>query len=314
MEAFLVEEEIGMEVADVDTHDGVAHGTLAEATEDGVGLGEVDGELHVGIGIDMLSIEEAALGLAGILARVVVVVGEMDAVDVGQHFAFALAAQGDVGDGGAMADLPAFLVGAVPVGGDAFDVDTELVVLALLEGKGAEGEAVLVELHVDVLGGEARHGEGNLLLLLFQLLADGLLVGVVVALEGVEDELVVRHGVDGVVADVVDLGMDALEACLFDAYDAVDDERHEVGLDLEEVGTEHGSLLAVLDVESVELGIECDEVDTDAVNIDARLQLVLQHGLGTTDELVLDGVGIDEAESCNEQDDYQYDDRNDGAE
>ena len=135
-----------------------------------------------------------------------------------------------------------------------------------------------------------------------------------VALEGVEDELVVRHGVDGVVADVVDLGMDALEACLFDAYDTVDDERPEVGLDLEEVGTQEGPLLAVLDIESVELGIERDEVDADAVNIDTRLELLLKHGLGTTDELVLDGRGIDEAESCNEQDDYQYDERNDSAE
>ena len=262
----------------------------------------------------MLGIEEAALGLAGILARVVVVVGEMDAVDVGKDFAFALATQGNVGDGSGMADLPPFLVGAVPVCGDALDIDTELVVLAFLEGEGTEGEAVLVELHVDVLGSEARHGEGYLLLLLLQLLAHGLLVGVVVALEGVEDELVVRHGVDGVVADVVDLGMDALEAGLLDAYDAVDDERHEVGLDLEEVGTEHRSLLAVLDIEPVEFGIEGDEVDADAVDVDARLELVLQHGLGTTDELVLDGVGIDEAESCDEQDDHQYDERQDGAE
>ena len=262
----------------------------------------------------MLGIEEAALGLAGILARVVVVVGEMDAADVGKDFAFALATQGNVGDGSGMADLPPFLVGAVPVGGDALDVDTELIVLALLEGESTEREAVLVELHVDVLGGETAHGEGNLLLLFLQLLAHGFLVGVVVTLEGVEDELVVRHGVDGVVADVVDLGMDALEACLFDAYDTVDDERPEVGLDLEEVGTQEGPLLAVLDIESVELGIERDEVDADAVNIDTRLELVLKHGLGTTDELVLDGRGIDEAESCNEQDDYQYDERNDSAE
>ena len=69
-----------------------------------------------------------------------------------------------------------------------------------------------------------------------------------VALESVEDELVVGYGVDGVVGYVVDFSADALKTSLVDAYDAVDNDGQQVGIGLEEVGTEHGTVLAVLDI------------------------------------------------------------------
>ena len=69
-----------------------------------------------------------------------------------------------------------------------------------------------------------------------------------VALESVEDELVVGYGVDGVVGYVVDFSADALKTSLVDAYDAVDNDGQQVGIGLEEVGTEQGTVLAVLDI------------------------------------------------------------------
>ena len=91
MESFAVVEEVGMQIADVDTHDGVADGTLGEATKDRVESIIVDGELHVGIGVDMFGIEEATLGLAGILAGMVVVVAEMQVADVDKSVAHFIA-------------------------------------------------------------------------------------------------------------------------------------------------------------------------------------------------------------------------------
>ena len=69
---------------------------------------------------------------------------------------------------------------------------------------------VLVEVDVDVVSSELGHSEGYLLVLFLQFLADFLLVGVVVALEGIKYELVVGDGIDGVVGDVVDFSADAL--------------------------------------------------------------------------------------------------------
>ena len=117
----------------------------------------------------MFGIEEAAFGFAGILAGMVVVVAEMQTTDVSEDLAGAFATQGDRSDGSAMADLPPFLVGAVPFCREAFDVDAKLT-FGLLEGESTEGEVVMVKMDVNLLGGETTHGEGYLLLFLLQFL------------------------------------------------------------------------------------------------------------------------------------------------
>lgn len=151
---------------------------------------------------------------------------------------------------------------------------------------------------VDVLGSKLVHNERQFLALRL-LLRIGFL-GSLVRLEGINDELVVGYGVDGVVAVVMQFGAQPLNTCFADADLAVE-QRPEVNISLQIVHLEHLALLAVFDTQPVELGIECQQVDAYAVNQDGGLQFVFQDIGSALEQLLLEECRIDDEESYNKQ-------------
>ena len=217
-EALLVPREGGVQVADVDAHDGVTGGALGQLSLYDAVLCVVDFCFQVGIDIEVLEVEETAFGLAGILAGMVVVVSEMEVVDVDEP-ALLLVMHEEFADGGIVGHEPSFLVDAVPLCRQLFDADLGLVAAFLSVEQLVEGERIVVVADMDVLDNEPVHDERQRTPLLLpqggvtRASPWGGLVGVF--LEGIDDELVVGDGVDGV---VVQLGAQAHNFCLVDAH------------------------------------------------------------------------------------------------
>ena len=118
----------GMEVADVDAHDAVASRTLPQVAVYGVLAYMVYLNLQVGQEVDMFGIEEAALGLAVILAGMVVVVAEpqIGYLDGVQAVLLLLIYQGAYNNG--VVDMPALLVGFLPLRLQVLNLDMGLII------------------------------------------------------------------------------------------------------------------------------------------------------------------------------------------
>ena len=121
-----------------------------------------------------------------------------------------------------------------------------------------------------------------------------------VFLEGIDDELVVGYGVDGVVGHMVQFGPQSAHLCFADAEHMVQ-QGPDVDIGLQIIDLEHLALTAVLDTEPVKLCIKGQQVDAHAVNLNGGLQLVLKDVGSALKQSLLETGGIDDEESCNQQ-------------
>ena len=157
---------------------------------------------------------------------------------------------------------------------------------------------MFVIVDVDILCSKLVHNERQFLALRL-LLRVGFL-GRLVGFKGVDDELVVGYGVDGVVAVVMQFSAQPLDTCFADADLAVE-QCPEVNIGLQIVHLEHLALLAVFDTQPIELGVKRQQVDAYTVNLDGGLQLVFQDIGSALEQLLLEGCRIDDEESYNKQ-------------
>ena len=79
--------EGGVQVANVDAHNGIPCREFSKPSVNGIAFHIVNVGLEVGIGIDVLEVEESPFWLTGILARMLVVVVEVQVADVDEPVA-----------------------------------------------------------------------------------------------------------------------------------------------------------------------------------------------------------------------------------
>ena len=154
--------------------------------------------------------------------------------------------------------------------------------------------------HVDALQVHAVESQDEFLVL------DGvaLFLGLTftVALEDIECKLIVGHGV---ALFLQQQDVDALDGSLVDVNLSVQERSHIHG-HRERVEVQHLALLAVGDVESVELDVLPEKTDADAVNMNTRLQLVGEQTCRPAQHAVLKGAAIEHEEATDNQGNHQH--------
>ena len=245
----------------------------------------VDHQVHIGDDIQMAHVKPSALGLVRVLAGLVVVYLELQAADLQVVLpVILLVVKVSDAEGGC---LRTFLRLHLPLALQCLQFSRgskpAFVVLHLIEF-----HLIVIILQVDgcqlrILDVERE----RLLLLAFFLLVLILLLLGLVALEGIDDELIVGGAVLGLVEPcphTLDIGLG-------------DDERirqqlHHVYIQRQLVKGQHLPVLQILYLKAFEIDVLIEHVDARLVDLHLRLQLLLQFLGGNAQQLVLDCLRI----------------------
>ena len=192
-------------------------------------------------------------------------------------------------------DGPALLL-LDPLAADVAETGLDVALSGELQLQLSEGVGALVVQQVNLFERDVAELELELFLFLLDL-ALGLRLRLV-ALEGVDDELVVG----GLSRLLEQQGSHVGQAGLLYAYIIIK-EGQELDLGGELAGGEHLALLLVFDVEAVDLDAVTPHVDVDAVDADVGVEALGEHVGGAMDELGLYRCRVEDDGCRHQQDD-----------